>query len=433
MSSDPVRLPPERDERTPRVERIEARLADRSVLARRQLRWILPLLVLALAGGVYWALIATKATPDRREPVVPTPLVRVVTARPEPFRLRVESQGIALPRTESNLVAEVRGRILEVAPQLVEGGFFEAGDVLLRLDDREHRITLDRARASVALRVSEERLAVADARRRRELASRGAASPAELEQFESRELVAQAALQESRAALAQAELDLERTVLRAPFDGRVRERGVDVGQFVAPGEKLARLFAVDYAEVRLPVQIDQLGFLDFELDFAQPQDQLVGTEVTLRAPLGGSERTWPARIVRTEAAIDERTRMLYLVARVEDPYRLRSGASSDGEEAGRGEAVPVPLPSGLFVEAEIAGRALEDVFVLPIMALRDGERVFVLGEDGRLQIRDVAVLRRDRDRVVLESGLESGEQVVISPLRIYSEGMALRRVEAEES
>ena len=444
MTTGPVRLDPEEPRRPQPIGRSIDSTAKGVGGGPRWLFWILPVAVLVGAVVIFWALVETRDVSEKRVPTIPSPLVRVVVAEPEDLRLTVIARGTVAPRTESDLVAEVRGRVIETSAQLVEGGFFEAGDMLLRLDDREHRITLERARANVKLRESEARLATADATRRRELARRGAASAADLEQFESRELVAAAALQESKAARDQAQLDLERTVVRAPFGGRVRERSVDVGQFVSPGAKLGRIFAVDYSEVRLPIQTDELAFLDPSFEFSGMASGIEGAPVELTARLGGRELSWPARIDRAEAAIDEQTRMLNVVARVEDPYGLsaraeRGGAPTnaqrDGEEQDDSElpSVRSPLPPGLFVTAEIGGRALTGVFVLPLMALRDGDQVFVFDSEGQLEIRDVSVVRRDRDQVIIDGGIESGDQVVISPLRIYTEGMDLRALDASSS
>ena len=380
---------------------------------------VLALLIAGLGVFAYTALGWLKPEPVVSEPEPVVPLVRVASVSPQSYRFSVTAHGTVTPRTESDLVAEVRGRVVGVAPALVPGGFFAAGDELLRLDDREHRIALERARANVALRRSEAKLAKADAGRRTQLADRGVASTADLEQVESRLAVANAQLLEARAALSQAELDLERTVVRAPFDGRVRERNVDIGQFVNPGTKLGRLQATDYAEVRLPIQTADLAFLDVSLDSAASGIE-GGLPVTLSATLGGREIEWPARLVRSEGEIDVRTRTLHVVARVDDPYR-RDGASGE------------TLPSGLFVQAEITGRALADAFVIPPIALRDGNRVFVATADDRLEVRDVEVVRRDREQIVIGDGLAAGDRVIVSPLRIFADGMPLRTVSGDAS
>lgn len=438
MTPDPISIEPRAPDSATAEGRIPLQaVAGEASLSRNRLHWILPLVALASSVAVYALLVATRDHPETQDAVVPVPLVRVMIAESETLQLSVSTHGTVTPRTESDLVAEVRGRVLEMSDALVVGGYFAQGEPLLRLDDREHRIALDRARAMVSLRESEARLASADAGRRRKLEREGASSAADLEQFESRESVARAFLAEARATLEQAELDLERTVVRAPYDGRVRERNVDVGQFVSPGSKLGRIFAVDQAEIRLPIQMDDLAFLDVELDgpIPAPAAGVDPAGVELSARLGGIKERWPARLVRAEAVIDSESRMLHVVAQVDDPYRLRSISGGDDET----KRAVVPLPAGLFVTAEIQGRTIEDVFVVPTMALRDGDRLFVqevTQDDGRsdlglLRVREVSVVRRDRDRVVIDGGLARGDRIVISPLRIYSEGMAIRTVEAD--
>jgi multidrug efflux system membrane fusion protein len=385
---------------------------------QRQMRWILPFAVLG-AGMLFSALLHyTSPTPVEKEPVDVVPLVRVQAAVAKAVRLNVTAHGVVTPRTESDVVAEVRGRIVSVSPSLVAGGFFAEGDELLRLDDREARIAV----AQVRLRSSESRLAAAEAARRHKLSRQGAVSASDLEGFESRSHVASASLAEARAQLAQAELDLERTVMRAPFEGRVRERQVDVGQFVSPGATLGRIYAVDYAEVRLPIATQDLVHFDLGLGAAggwAPQEVPVegaaptGARVTLRASFGGQTLEWPARLVRTEGEIDLKTRTLHVVARVDDPY-------------GRKGPVVAPLPAGLFVEAQIEGREIDGLFTVPAMAIRDGDTVYVVDSEDRLRVRDVELLRRGRDEAVIGEGISAGDRLVISPLRAVSDGMRLR-------
>ena len=396
--------------------------ARRRRIAQKHLRWILPIVAVVVALGISSLLYWTQPVAEEADPVVELPLVRVQTAVPATVRMNVTAHGTVTPRTESDVVAEVRGRIVQISPSLVAGGFFSEGDELLRLDDREARIAVDRARAQVRLRTSESKLASAEAARRQELSKQGAVSASNLEQFESRAQVASASLAEARAQLAQAQLDLERTVMRAPFDGRVRERQVDVGQFVNPGTKLGRIYAVDYAEVRLPIATEDLIHLDLGLTSQGSWGSesegteaagVVGAPVLLHASLGGADLTWKARLVRTEGEIDLKTRTLHVVARVDDPY-------------GRQAPVAVPLPSGLFVEAQIEGREREGLFTLPAMAVRDGDSVYVVDGEDRLRVRSVDVVRRGRDEIVVAGGVEAGDRLIVSPLRAVSEGMQVR-------
>ena len=393
----------------------------RDAARARRLRLWLPAVALLVGLLVALWLYASRPEPETAEPEPVVPLVRVESVTPRPYRFEVTAHGTVVPRAESDLVAEVRGRVVEVAPSLVAGGFFAKGDTLLRLDDREYRIALQRARASVALRRSEARLAAAEAARRVELAKRGAASTADLEQFESRAQVADAALEEALATLDQAELDLERTVVRAPFDGRVHERNVDVGQFVSPGTRLGHVQATDAALVRLPIATDDLAFVDVPLGGEAADGEELGAPVRLQASLGGRTREWAARLVRSEREIDPRTRTLHVVARVDDPYRRH------------GSGPGVPLPTGLFVTATISGRQVEGAFVLPPMALRDGDRVFLADDEDRLEVREVGVARRGRNEIVVGSGLRAGDRVIVSPLRVYSRGMPLHTVSTSEA
>ena len=379
---------------------------------RRNVRWLLPVGVLALMCATIALLFATRPKPERRLAEVPAPFVRVAVVAPQSFQLSVVAHGNVAPRTESDLVAEVRGRIIWVSPALEVGRFFNEGDELLRLDGREHEIAMRRAGALVKLAESESRLAEAEVARRRLLSRSGASSASDLDQFESRALVASAGLDQARADYAQAALDLERTVVRAPYDGRVRARPVDLGQFVSSGTTLARVFAVDYAEVRLPIRTDELSFLEIPLGFEMDAGRGIDTPVVLTARLGGRELEWPARLVRTEGEIDLRSRMLHVVARVDDPY-ARNHASQ-------------PLPAGLFVRAEIMGRKLDDVYVLPTIALREQNRVFVVDAEQNLRFRPVDVLRRGSKETIVSGGLAAGDEVVISPIRAVTDGMRVQ-------
>jgi len=413
LSEGPLRAESPR-EPTP----LGVRESARRVPPTRARQLAVVLAVLAVGLLLVSLLFLTKGKPPTQAPVPLVPVVSVAIAAPESRGLSVVAHGTVAPRTESDLVAEVRGRIVSVSPDLEVGGLFSAGDELLRLDGREHEIAVERARAAVKLARSESRLAAAEAARRRELSRRGIASSADLEQFESRASVADASLEQARANLAQAELDLERTVVRAPFDGRVRERGVDLGQFVSPGTLLARIFAVDYAEVRLPIRTQDLSYVDVPLGVGADGVAGLDTPVMLRARLGGEELEWPARLVRTEGEIDLETRMLNVVARIEDPYARHTNDR-------------VPLPMGLFVRAEIEGRRLHDAYVLPIVALREGGRVFLVDDDDQLRFRQVEVVRREADEALIDAGLSPGDRVIVSPLPNVTEGMRVRAVPAE--
>ncbi len=384
---------------------------------------VLPLGLLALALLAIAILMLTQPAVSTQPPQLALPLVRVVEARVVAHRFIVRTHGTVAPRTQTELVPEVAGRVEWVSPALISGGSFEAGDALLRIERSDYDVAAEQARAARARAQSELRRASRDLERRKALAAQEFASAAQLDDAESQERVSAAALREAKARVERAELDLARTELRAPYAGRVREESVDVGQFVNRGQHLATIYAIDYAEVRLPVPDEELAFL--ELDALEPAHldpgTAIGPTVTLRADFAGRPRTWQGRLARTEGEIDPSSRMVHVVARVEDPY---GRAAPDGR---------TPLAVGLFVEAEIEGQEIERAVLLPRAALRSGDRVLIVDAEERLRFRPVEIARRVGDELVLSGGIEAGERVVVSPLQTASEGMAVRTLDAVSS
>jgi membrane fusion protein, multidrug efflux system len=387
---------------------------------KRSLRVILPLVVLLTAGLLTWLMI--KSRPDV-EPVpreVTLPLVRVVEVTPRDHSFQVHAQGTVAPRTEINLVAEVSGRVIRVADTFAEGGFFEEGETLLELDPRDYELAVTRARASLAeAEVRLQREAAEAEVARQEWETLGEGEPGALLLREPQLAEARAVVASARAQLETAELDLERCRIEAPFAGRVRTKRADVGQFLARGEVVARVYAVDYVEVRLPLSLGDLGYLELPVQFRGEAAGGDGPRVRLRASLGGRQHEWIGRIVRTEGEIDTRTRMLTAVARVDDPY----ARSQDWSRP--------PLAIGLFVDAEIDGRAVGRVRLVPRAALRADQRLMVVDREQRLRFRSVNILRYEGEQVVIGDGLEAGDRVCVSPLEIAVDGMRVRLAEPD--
>jgi RND family efflux transporter MFP subunit len=365
------------------------------------LRW-LPAPVLLVGGLVSWWLAQGKPGAEPSAPPVPLPTVEVVEPVPQNLRLTVRTHGSVEPRTEIDLVAEVAGRVSRVSQALAAGGFFEAGDVLVELDRGDAALALERAEAALLRMRSQLGLAEARLARLEALARSDITSASRLEEAQYAAQSASADLRDARARRDQARRDLERTRIAAPFAGRVRAKRADVGQFVARGTKLARIYAVDWVEVRLPIPSSELVYLDLPIAGRDGAGGPEGADVILRSRFAGRPARWHGRIVRTEGEIAADSRMLHAVARVEDPY---------GREGGRDGP---PLTVGLFVEAEILGRTFENLFVLPRTALRGTSEVLVVDETGRLRARRVEVLRSDDDRVFVASGLRAGERVSAS-------------------
>ena len=380
----------------------------------RILKIILPVAFIVAAVVASFAMIQGRA--DAPKEAVPRPalLVSVATARSEPTSFVVRSRGLVAPRTQTTLVSEVSGQIAEVSPAFIAGGFFERGDVLIRIDPRNYETLVKRARAEVA----RARTAVAtenalagyafeDWERLRELdASAGPASELTLRKPQLQQALAE--LESGEAELEEAEEDLRRTVIRAPYDGMVREKIADIGQYVNVGAQLVRVFAVDLAEVRLPITQKDLRFLDLgELEAG-------GTlAVTLAATIGDRLFEWQAEVVRSEGVFDPGSGVLYVVAQIDDPYDL----------AGSGRE---PLRMGTFVVAAIAGLVGGELFAVPRHALSRGTTLWVVDRDSTIHPRTVSVVRSDENMAYLDQGITEGEVYVTAPIDNPLPGMRVR-------
>ena len=217
-------------------------------------------------------------------------------------------------------------------------------------------------------------------------------------------------MNDATASYNQAQQNLERTELQAPFTGLVRSENVDIGQFVSRGTAIANIYASDEVEIRLPISDRQLAYLDVPIGQRGELPLDKQPKVILSTEYAGRDMKWLGNIVRTEAAIDTTSRMIYLVARVK---------SNDAE---------IPLSVGLFVNANIEGRQTENVVTLPRTALRDGNQVLVVDVENRLRYRDIDLLRLYHDDLLIQGGLNEGDRVCVSPIQTAIEGMSINPV-----
>ncbi len=390
----------------------EAPVRRKTGLLMRSLKFILPLLVLlgALIGVMVMGMFKPKAQ-TKDEPPRSTPVVTVY-AQARPVALYVTSQGEVRPRTGINFAAQVGGRVNWLAPGFLEGGRFKRGEVLMRLESAEYDLRVTQAEANVAQaqtvltrEVSESEIA------KRDWADlgQGVASPLTLREPQMAE--AQARIAAAQAVLGEAKLQQSRTVLRAPFDGRVSERLVSLGDTLSPGQNIGRIFAVDIAEIRLPLTDTDMSRLGLGIGFIASNAQ-PGPKAELSAVVAGVPHTWHGRITRTSSSYDPTTRVLFGYVQVDDPY-------------GTGADNGVPLAAGLFVSVKVAGRQVENSIIVPRTALRGTDTVYIANDDNTLSLRTVKVASSTREMVVITDGLLSGERVITSPIRGVAEGMKI--------
>lgn len=367
----------------------------------------LPLTVLALGLGLAGVIATSKPAPQPgTAPVQSPPQVSVIDVRPTPGTVTVRSQGVVRPRRRIELAAQVAGVVVDVDAAFAAGGRFVRGTPLLRIDDRDYVIALTRAKARLA--DAQQALATERGRARQarqEWRELGDPEANALFLREPQLANAEAQVAAARAEVEQAELDLERTVLRAPFAGRVAELAVDLGQYVAAGSTTATLFATDSIEVPLSFSDRQRGLLDWSRTRAAE-----GLPVTLHAEVAGRQARWPAVIRRTAAQIDPQTRLLTAIAEVNRP-------APGGSE---------PPLIGQFVEARVPSRRFDSLLTLPARALRPGDRIWTVDTSQRLQIEAVTVLENGADQVTVRTSTAGERQVVTSYLAQPVDGMPVR-------
>lgn len=373
---------------------------------RKFFRFILPLAVILLSIFVVVVLVAVSAgkRPERKEEAQAAVLVDAIVAEARPTVFLVRSQGEVRPRTQTTLVSEVSGKVVDVSPRFVAGGFFRAGEVLLQIDPSDYETALKRAEAALASRQAK----LADERARSEQALKDwnnlgrQGTPSDLVLRKPQLADAQANVQAAEADLEKARRDLQRTRITVPYDGLVREKRVDIGQYVTPGTQLGVSFAVDTAEIRLPLSSNDIAFLD--LPSSTDNEVSHYPAVRLSAASRGVQQSWEAQVIRTEGVIDQASRVLYVIAQVVDPYGVL-GQSNQPE-----------LRMGTFVRAEIEGKALDRAVVLPRYVLSNDNTVLVANAERELEVRDVAVARAEPDWVYITSGVEDGELVITTNL-----------------
>lgn len=385
-------------------------------MAKKLLPFIIIIASVLVAGGLY----RFRSEPEQSVVVQQTILVDVMAVIQEDSYITVASQGTVEPRTRTNLISEVSGQVIEVSPAFVAGGFFRTGDVLLQLDKQNYRAAVSRNQAAVAAARSQ----LAQERGQGDVAQREweRMTPERQTQIRAKDLyLRKPQLEEALARLASADADLEqslndlrKTTIISPYDGLISAKNTDIGQFVSTGSSIAEMFAVDYAEVRLPIPETKIQFLDLpalirnspgDIDSSDNSNSL-GPEVELVSRVGNREYSWIGHLVRTEGVLDTRTRVLFSVVQVKDPYGLYNDNESNTE----------PLRIGTFVNANIQGKLLKDVVILPRYTLQANNLVWVADPENRLRSRKVEVITINGDNVYISAGLKQGDRVVITRL-----------------
>ncbi|MBM7071984.1 efflux RND transporter periplasmic adaptor subunit [Shewanella sp. 202IG2-18] len=362
----------------------------------------LPVAVLTGAILIAIGFASMKKPPAEKPEVDNRPVVTVEQVQPIDYTHTINSYGVVTGKYETELVAQVSGQILHVSDAFVRGGFVRKGDILAKIDPSDYEAALIEAEASVANAQSTLVQEKAQGKvAEREWAQISQGKPTELSLRKPQLAQEIARLKSAEAGLKRAKRNVERTVIRAPYDALVEARNIGLGSYVNTGTTLGKTISVDTAEVRLPVADKELAYLERSGKNA---------EVTIQTNLAGKAQSWQGKIIRSEGVVDSNSRMTYLVAQVVDPY----GINSDK---------PV-LKFGSYVTASITGDKAGKVVIVPRHLVVEGN-VSVLGDDQLLKLKPVSILRERGKQAIISEGLQAGDKLIVSALDYPLEGMAL--------
>ena len=371
------------------------------------LRRLSPLLIVIVFAGLAKVLINSQEAPEQKDEPISVPIIDVQTVVPQTLSLNLPSYGVVNPKYKTQLVTEVQGRMINISPQFVAGGVVKQGEQLAIIEPSDYEADLIQAEATLAQATA----ALNEEKARGEVAKiefKGFTNgvPPELGLRIPQLKKEQANVKYAQAALARAKRNLERTVIRAPFDGIIKARNVDLGQYVTLGTNLGELYDTSIAEIRLPLANEDLAYLE---SVDNPD-----TNVTLTAQLAGKQVTWQGNIVRSENVIDEQTRMVYLVAEIRDPYLRYTKTSGQ-----------LPLKYGSFVNAVITGKTVDEVVKLPRHVVRNGQ-VAVVSDDNIIEMRTVNVIRSDVSSIYIQGSFKANERVSITSVNSLNSGQAIK-------
>ena len=367
---------------------------------------LFPVGILVLGVGIAASFSAMKKPPEKKEEKEILPLVQVQPASVESITLDVSSYGLITPKNQTQLVAQLSGQLVEVSEAFVKGGFVKKGDVLARIDPNDYeaalidaQATLAQARSALEVERAQGHVAKSEWERIRKNSNEFIPSELYLRKPQLAEKLAR--FKASEASLKRAKRNLERTYISAPYDAIIAQRAVSLGSVVSPGSNIGELNSISLAEVRLPVADKDMQYLI---------KGGINANVVLTTQYSGKDYDWQATIVRSEGVINQKSRMSYLVAQVQDPYAQNSDFP--------------PLRFGAYVNAKIQGLEINNTTTVARHLVKNN-KIAVLSSDNTLTYQTVDILREFDNQIVLSNGLNSGDKVITTALDYPSEGMKL--------
>lgn len=367
-------------------------------------RQLLPVLVIGLGLLIAFVIYNNKPAAKRRPSHPKTLTVETVKLEQQNFPVLIHTQGIVEPRTSTTLIPRVSGEIIKVSKDFRPGGFFEKGDVLLTIDSTDYELDIKSAQAAVSEAVFnfKEEQAQADQAADNWKRLGRTETPSDLVLHKPQLARAKANVDSKKAQLQRVKLDLKRTRIKAPYAGRILEQFVDRGQFISPGNPLAKVFAIDYVEVRLPITEKQRGMIDLPRAYrGESNKPYEGPEASIYATIGSKKYIWKGRVVRTEGSVDRETRQVFVIVQVDNPYKRHKDNRP-------------PLEIGQFVKADIQGQRLDNIYAIPRTAVQGNNMIMIVDKEKRLQRKTIDILWETKDNLLVKDGLAEDELLCIT-------------------
>lgn len=384
---------------------------------------VLPIVFLLAGFAGMQLMVYSRSSPKKEVREPPGVLVEVQDVKRGKMRVVVTGTGTVGPRQEASITPQVGGKITYLSPGFVAGGRFGKGDLLFRIEDADYRLAIDRAKATLAKAQFDLATVEGQARVARiewdRLHLEDKSEPNPLVLYEPQLKNARANVESAKAALGQAELDLARTSVYAPFPCLIRSEEIDLGQYVTTGKSVATVAGTDAVEIVVPLPLEDLQWVAIPRRGADGN----GAPAKVRLAVGDRIFTWKGKVVRSLGEVDPRGRMARVVIAVANPYNLGRGPGRNRHD----------LEIGMFVDVEITGGEVSGVFTIPRSALRDGDTVWTMDGEKKLRIKPVTVVRRAQDTVIVRDGIDEGDPVVLTNVAGAVDGMKLRLAGEEEA
>lgn len=381
---------------------------------KKILQPVLVVVILIFGIGLLMFLASLKKPPAKRERIAAVPLLNAIEVYPQDIRMVVESFGTAAPKIQVQIIPQVSGEVIACHPNFVNGGFFQAGQMLVRIEPVDFELAVESAESAVAAaqvkleqEQSEGTIAAAEWAQLNE--GENPSSPLVLREPQIRQATAE--LKAATAKLEIAKLNLKRTDVSVPFNGRISQESVDIGQYIIAGQSIATVYGTDAVEIIIPLEDKEMAWFDVPLGFNNENGNNSGSKVIVTADFAGAEHKWQGKVVRTEGTIDQSSRMVNVVVEVADPF-----ANTNGKP---------PLVPGMFTDVKILGKMLTNVFRVPRYVVHNNSEVWV-ERDGKLNIQQAGIIRMDIKFAYIGSGLKSGDIIITSPLDTVTDKMAVR-------